>query len=348
VALSYLAGDRATHVFVLAEAGLSHFRVPIGRAALDDRVGRLARLAGRGDTSEAELQSLARELYTALVGPAEAQMAGARHVLVVPDGPLHRLPFAALVRPDAGETSNAPYLVRWRPVFQAPSLSTYARLRRERGLKGTPAVLLAAGDPQYAGAPAAADRLPELPGSRREVETVGEVYGRQAELLLRDEATEARIRARIGTADIVHLAVHGLTNETFPLDSALALTPSPGAAAADNGLLQGWEVIEQLQLRASLVVLSACETAGGGEGGAEGLLGLTRAFQLAGAPAVVASLWRVPDAATPPLMREFHRHVRAGRAPDEALADAQRAMLRDRATAHPYNWAAFILSGSGQ
>lgn len=346
VALSYLAGERATHVFVLTSTGLSHYSAPLGRAALDERVARLARLAGRGDTNEAELQALAHELYTALVAPAEPQMARARHVLIAPDGSLHRVPFAALVRQNPGASQpRAQYFVEWRPVFQAPSLSSYARLRGAGASKAAPAAMLAAGDPHYTEELGTGAPLPDLPGTRREAETVAAVYGRQAELLLRDDATEARIRDRIGRADIVHLAVHGLANETFPLDSALALASAPQASAGDNGLLQGWEVVEQLQLRASLVVLSACDTAGTGEGSGEGLLGLTRAFQVAGAPSVVASLWRVPDDTTPTLMHAFHRQVRGGAGFAEALASAQRTLIADTATAHPYYWAAFVLNG---
>jgi CHAT domain-containing protein len=153
------------------------------------------------------------------------------------------------------------------------------------------------------------------------------------------------VRQAMMEADLVHIAVHGLVNAASPLDSALAFSPTAGADAADNGLLQAWEIFEQVRLRARLVVLSACNTAGSRERGGEGLLGLTRAFQFAGARSVVASLWRVPDEITPLLMRDFHRQVRRGVPLDDALARAQRARLRDPATAHPYNWAAFILSG---
>jgi CHAT domain-containing protein len=136
-----------------------------------------------------------------------------------------------------------------------------------------------------------------------------------------------------------------VVNDRFPLDSALAFSTPPTGSDGDNGMLQAWEILEQVRVRARLVVLSACDSAGTGSGNGEGLLGLTRAFQVAGAPSVVASLWRVPDDATPPLMREFHRRVRSGAALDDALAEAQRAMLRDPASAHPSDWAAFILNG---
>src|SRR4029079_2305552 len=114
-------------------------------------------------------------------------------------------------------------------------------------------------------------------------------------------------------ADLLHFADHGLINERFPLDSALALSiPAQFQEGRDNGLLQAWEVVEDLQLDANLVPLSACDTALSREMGGEGLLGLTRAFQLAGARTVLASLWNVSDVSTAMLMKRFYTYLRQG------------------------------------
>ncbi len=118
-------------------------------------------------------------------------------------------------------------------------------------------------------------------------------------------------------------------------------------------------MIEQVRLDADLVVLSACETALGRELAGEGLLGLTRAFQLAGARAVLASLWPVADDSTAELMRRFHANLRAGMAKEEALRHAQLDFIRGAAgdppagaaragLAHPFFWAAFQLYGDGR
>jgi CHAT domain-containing protein len=153
---------------------------------------------------------------------------------------------------------------------------------------------------------------------------------------------------------VLHLAAHGCLDERFPLNSALALTPPvatppPGSAEGrDNGLLQAWEIFEGLRLDADLVVLSACDSALGREVAGEGLLGLTRAFQYAGARSVVASLWQVPDAATADLMVAFHRHLRQGRSQGEALAAAQAELAAGAAGPEaeaPYFWAGFQLFG---
>jgi CHAT domain-containing protein len=131
-----------------------------------------------------------------------------------------------------------------------------------------------------------------------------------------------------------------------PLDSGLALSiPQPWREGRENGLLQVWEIFEQVRLDAELVTLSACETGLGKAFAGEGLLGLTRAFQFAGARSVLASLWRVGDAATGELMPRFYRRLAAGLPKDEALQQAQLELLRDPALAHPWNWAGFTLSG---
>src|SRR5262249_57005055 len=110
-----------------------------------------------------------------------------------------------------------------------------------------------------------------------------------------------------------------------------------------DGVLQAWEIYSQMKLRAELVVLSACEMAKGEEVRAEGLVGMVRSLQYAGARSVVASQWKVADESTSALMVAFHRYLRQGLAKDEALRRAM-AQVR-RSQPHPYYWAAFFLMG---
>jgi CHAT domain-containing protein len=100
---------------------------------------------------------------------------------------------------------------------------------------------------------------------------------------------------------------------TLPLNSALALTvPEDAVDGQDNGLLQAWEIVDSVRLDVDLVTLSACNTALGKEMGGEGLLGLTRAFQYAGARSVLASLWNVADRSTADLMKRFYSKLKSG------------------------------------
>ena len=138
-----------------------------------------------------------------------------------------------------------------------------------------------------------------------------------------------------------------MLDERLPLNSALVLAPSPAGAGqpSDNGLLQVWEIFEGKTGNLDLVTLSASDTALGEGFGGEGLLGLTRAFQYAGARSVVASLWSIPDASTSRLMVGFYRYLRQGRSKDEALRAVQIDAIGSGSFAHPLHWAAFQLFG---
>jgi CHAT domain-containing protein len=179
------------------------------------------------------------------------------------------------------------------------------------------------------------------------------VFGGKAHLFLDTDATEAAARREIASASLAHFATHAVVDEALPLDSALVLSPSGG----DEGLLQAWEIAEQVKLTSDLVVLSACETARGGDRGGEGVLGLVRALQVAGARSVVASLWRVDDESTAELMGRFYSALATGMPRDEALRQAQLELLRGEVeierdgrkvalrTSEPRHWAPFVLIG---
>jgi len=185
-----------------------------------------------------------------------------------------------------------------------------------------------------------------LPGTEKEVTEVARLYGGSA--LTGAAATEARVRQAVESADVVHLATHGYLHPTRAMSSGVLLA-APGGPAGDgthdDGALQAWEIYSQLRLRAELVVLSGCETGRGQSVRGEGLIGLTRALQYAGARSVVASQWKVDDESTRALMTAMHRNLRRGLAKDEALRQAMVALRRDRRTAHPYDWAPFRLLG---
>lgn len=346
VLLEYAVGEEATWLFVV-DSGLSVHRIPTGAKALREEIEGFRRLVERPGSDRSEIEARGRRLYELLVRPAEGQIAQARRVLVSPDGPLHTLPFAALQR-------RGRYLVEWKSIHNVLSATVYAELARSR--RQTPAEqrLVAFGDPVY---PAAATdpevreaverglALKPIPDSRAEVEAIAALYPGSALYLGRD-ATEERAKSLGSEARLIHFACHGLIDERFPLNSALALTlPEHPAEGQDNGLLQAWEIFEELRLDADLVTLSACDTGLGREMGGEGLLGLVRAFQFAGARSVLASQWGVSDEATADLMKRFYGYLRAGKSKDEALRSAQMELLRRKDSAHPYSWAAFQLTG---
>jgi CHAT domain-containing protein/Tfp pilus assembly protein PilF len=386
VLLTYCVTKEKTFLFVVQPSvralvrsapAVSVFTLPIGETALREKVAAFRSLVQRSSVSIEPLISAGQELYQTLVAPAGALVAASERVVISPDGPLHTLPFGALVHPsDRSVTPPWRYFIEWKPLHVVASATVYAelqKLRRARGDTGAALELAAFGDPAYPTlAPAQADAIPNpevraavrsgyaltpLPASRTEVEGIARVYGRRAAAYLGDQATEERAKAVGPSVRYLHFASHGLLDERFPLNSALALTiparPSEGQA---NGLLQAWEIFEQMRIDADLVTLSACETGLGKEMGGEGLVGLTRAFQYAGARSVLASLWSVADDSTADLMGRFYRHLRAGKSKDDALRTAQIELIRTRVVpptagrtavtiSHPFHWAAFQLIG---
>jgi CHAT domain-containing protein/tetratricopeptide (TPR) repeat protein len=360
VLLSYSIGTSGAHVFAVGPGPGDFLAVPLDvrLTTLREDVARLRDLLRRrGVLQRGATQALAQRLGRALLHPVAEPIRRAERLLVVPDGPLHVVPFAALADPTFA--GGFRYLAEAKPVHVGASATVFAELEK-RGPGRRDALLVAFGDPDYsAAAPAGASatamqvarerglELLPLPASRAEVLGLEAVYPKASRLFVGRDATEENAKATGTEASLIHFATHGLADETSPLESTIALTlPAPGAAA-ENGLLQAWEIFEQLRIDADLVTLSACGTARGKEMSGEGILGLTRAFHYAGARSVLASLWEVSDASTAALMKTFYRHLADGVPKAEALRRAQLALLRKPATAAPYYWAAFTLAGLG-
>ena len=251
--------------------------------------------------------SSSRRLFDVLIAPAESAIASADRVLISPDGPLHSLPFAALVRStgESAESGTGPGSIWWSGNHCIPSVSAtvYGELKKlhpvsPRRRRWSRSVTLGTrrtegsegiGNTELRGMLQRGYTLGSLPATRAEVEALGRAFGDRATTYLGAEATEERAKS-IGTTRYLHFATHGLLDARFPLNSALALTvPLQRREGEENGLLQAWEIFEQLRIDADLVTLSACETALGAELAGEGLIGLTRAFHYAGARSVLAS-----------------------------------------------------------
>ncbi|OGK79127.1 MAG: hypothetical protein A2X52_17285 [Candidatus Rokubacteria bacterium GWC2_70_16] len=317
--LEFLVTETETILWVVDRGASLTFRLALSRAELAESVGGLRRaLSEHAPLAEVERQ--ARALDERLLAPARPHLRAER-LLLVPHDVLHYLPFAALRSP------SGRWLVEDHELAVLPSASVLRYLEGKGRGAGGP--VLALGNPELG--PALALRYAE-----REARAVGQLHP-GAMVLLGAEATEARIKELAPRARILHLATHGDLDERAPLRSALLLAPG----GAEDGRLEVGEVL-QLELGASLVVLSACETGLGRLSRGDELVGLQRAFLYAGTPAVITTLWKVDDRASFLLMREFHARLGAA-GPAEALRHAQRATLVE--APHPFAWAGFVLAG---
>ena len=183
--------------------------------------------------------------------------------------------------------------------------------------------------------------------SRKEAEEIARLAGDNRNLKALDFAASRAVAtdAKLSDYRIVHFATHGLINNQNPDLSGIVLSLVDEQGRPQNGFLRLYDVYN-LKLNSDLVVLSACQTALGKEIKGEGLIGLTRGFMYAGAPRVVASLWRIDDRASADVMTRFYTSMlKDGLRPAAALRAAQIAMLRDKRWQSPHYWAAFTIQG---
>ena len=317
--VEYLVGNADVVIWIIDRHRAKALTVRGARADLVASV-RTLRAAIADQAPLAEIERQAAKLYDGLLAPARVEIQGTR-LLIVPHDVLHYLPFAALRSP-AGR-----WLIEDYALATLPSASVLKFLAAKDASNGRP---LALGNPDVG--PALNLRYAE-----REARVVGETYP-GATVLVRDAASEARVKALAGGAGMLHFATHAELNESEPMSSALLLTPGDG----EDGRLEVRELFG-LDLHARLVVLSACETGLGKLSRGDDLVGLQRAFLYAGTPAVVTTLWKVDDRASFVLMREFYARLKTT-APGEALSLAQRETLRQ--FPHPFAWAGYGLTGA--
>jgi CHAT domain-containing protein len=310
-----------------------------------------------------------RQLADLLLGPVN--LPRQKRVLIVPDGPLQSIPFAALsVSTDAG---NASPLIEQNELVMLPSASVLSSLRKIAAGRPRPSTgITVFADPVFEQSTAnlaATARLsnntrsltralhdsqdsqyiPSLPGSRTEALAIQQVFGAdRTRLALGYDANRgAVIDGSLANQQIVHFATHGIVDAYHPEMSGLVLSLRTKSGKPRDGYLR-LEDIYNLKLSADLVVLSSCESALGKDLGSEGIIGLPRGFLYAGARSVIASLWKVNDAATATLMRAFYEGIQRGEGPGKALQQAQLTLHKSRNLSDPYNWAAFFLEGEYQ
>jgi CHAT domain-containing protein/tetratricopeptide (TPR) repeat protein len=184
--------------------------------------------------------------------------------------------------------------------------------------------------------------LEDLPAATKEVKGLSKMF--YGQFLTGAEANEANFKKLAPNYSVIHLAMHGVSNEVEPILSSLAF--SEDYQTVEDNFLQAYEVA-QMPLHANLVVLSACETGYGKFQQGEGVISLARSFMYAGVPSVVVSLWQVNDQATAIIMRLFYQNMAKGMSKSRALRMAKLSYLEkfEGMAAHPALWSAFIQIG---
>ncbi|MDZ8226754.1 CHAT domain-containing protein [Nostoc sp. ChiVER01] len=261
-------------------------------------------------------------------------------VVFVPHKELFLVPFAALI------DSKDKYLIEKHTIITAPSIQALDVTRQKRQKQtGKSKLAVVVGNPTMPTIKRPNNQSPvqlnNLPGAEQEGKEVAQLLN--AEFLTGNQATKAEVLKQLPNARYIHLATHGLLEDfaSFGIPGAVALAPSN----QDNGLLTSSE-IQELNLQAELVVLSACDT-GGGDITGDGVVGISRALIVAGVPSIVVSLWSIPDAPTAELMVEFYHNFQE-RKLDKAQALRQAMLEIMKTHPNPVDWAGFTLIGQSK
>jgi CHAT domain-containing protein len=353
--VEYLVGEDRSFVWVVTRSGL-HSAVLPGRRLIEGAVSALHR-RWSDPAAVDDGQAQARALSRMVLGPVADAM-GPRNLVVVADGALEQIPFAALPLPHGGRA-----LIDAHTVVSSPSASVLVALgASDRGVTTGPELAILA-DPALGTRAARSpgdsslllrsmqdtglQALEPLQWTRREADAIAaRLPADRVVLALGPAANRATAMGpAVARARVVHFATHALLDVKRPELSGIVLADQDAAGNARPGFLSLAD-ISAMRLSAELVVLSACRTALGKEVRGEGLVGLTRGFMDAGARRVVASLWAVPDAPTAALMSRFYAlMLDGGLSPAEALRGAQLELRKERRFSAPEAWAGFVLEG---
>jgi CHAT domain-containing protein/Tfp pilus assembly protein PilF len=374
--VSYFVGAQALYIFTLTSKTFEATPVPL-TTRLDSLVNVFRQsMVAKDDT---RYVATAYRLYQLLLGPV-LPLLRTEHLIIVPDGPLHHLPFDALLTRDLSQGSGLvdystlPYLLRTHSIRYAYSATLLNEtIEREREVPSRDFLAFAPVFPgglasnvqtrTYAETVSGLDATWQtragngaLPGTRREVTSIKNLFdervgfftrllGQRTKVYLEAQARETRIKQpEVARYRYVHLATHGFASEQESRLSRLQFFPEDSTAAEDGALYLG--EVYNLRLNADLVVLSACETGLGQWVQGEGIIGLTRGFLYAGAQRVMVSLWKPSDAITPDLMRDFYGGLLDGASHAAALRTAKLRMIQQKdEAALPFFWAPFVLIG---
>lgn len=371
VLVEYMLGEERSYLWATGRDCFATHTLPgravVERAVVEFRAALTAREPRAGETgtqrrtrireAEERLPDLANRLTEMLLAPVEQLVRGKR-LIIVADGALRQLPFAALRAPGTSGDEGEP-LVAEHELIVAPSASTLAVMLQETAGRASPPKWLAvladpvfeADDPRLErrGEPGGRPGLARLPATgleaRRIVELAppGSAFVATGPDASRDRVLDESLR----NYRIIHFATHSLLHQDHPELSGVALAAydAKGRARAQWGMLRLHDVYG-LRLPVEMVVMSSCESNLGKVLRGEGLIGMVRGFFYAGAKRVVASLWNVDDEATRVLMESFYAKIfLEGATPASALRQAQLAMWRQPEWRSPYYWAAFVLQG---
>jgi CHAT domain-containing protein len=365
--LFYWLGEEQSYLWAITPQKVKLFPLPPA-AEIKARVERYRKAIIEQRESLQTASDDGAALYSILVEPAkdllprslapkdEAQrnLAKTGKVFIVPDGSLNSLNFETLIisasppgpRPETQPEAPPHYWIEDVMLSSASSLHMLQAFHVAHS-KGAGNLLL------FGDAISPSEDFPRLPEAAIEMEKIGKHFpSGQEQVFSREQANPpAYLASKPERFSYIHFVAHGTASSLSPLDSAIVLSRADAAKAdmpkagaeEDSFKLYARDIIHH-PLRAELVTVSTCRSAGERAYSGEGLVGLSWAFVRAGAHNVIGALWDVSDASTPQLMDELYGELKKGETPDAALRHAKLTLLRSGAAFRkPFYWAPFQL-----
>jgi CHAT domain-containing protein len=355
--LEYSLGEREGFLWLVRADGIRLFRLP-SRTAIESQCAPVLRLfpeileRKRSPETQRQFDRAMHQLSATLLGPLQGVRLPAR-VIIVPDGVLTRIPFAALI-----QTGNLRFGLE-HDLLQAPSAAYLEAGLKPRGVKEFPKAFLGLADPVYSltdprlniqskiAAVQPVSDLARLPFNA-ELDTVATlVPASQRRFLLGFEANADAVKnAPLWSYAVLHLSAHALIDDRVPEVSRIVLSMFAPSGRAVDGFLRPYQ-LSQLRLNGSTVVLSACDTALGKQVIGEGLAGFTTSLFSAGAAQLVLTLSPIDAEASSDFLGRTYRSVFGARpvAMEHAITLARRALARSERWSDPYYWASFAVYG---
>jgi CHAT domain-containing protein len=319
--LSFWLAPRRSFAWLITGTGVERFELP-GSAEIEKLVTDYRATVEHSVRDPLTASAAGAELWRALMAPIAPHLRKGQRLIVIPDGALHRLNLETLVVP----SPHPHYWIQDVEMAVSPSIEILATPPKAAAEKTVSLLLI--GAPDYAGT--SYRPLANAEHEIREIQAsfsgrVQQAYtGAQASPAVYSQANPQRF-------SLIHFAAHAEANSERPLESAVIL--SRGKLYARN--------VVGIPIRAGLVTISGCSSAGTRAYGGEGLVGFAWAFLQAGAHAVAAGLWDVSDSSTAQLMSSFYRRMAAGADSVTAMRQAKLELLASSNYARPYYWAPF-------
>ncbi|MFN0112856.1 MAG: CHAT domain-containing protein [Blastocatellia bacterium] len=335
--LEYAVLDDKLLIWIIRQSGIHCQQVEVSAKRLNETVERfLGLIASAPDRTDAGWREPAADLYEMLFAPVEPLVDRRNPVYIIPDKQLARLPFGVLL------SKTQRMLIEDFTIGYASSANMFldaTNRARDLGFNKQER-FLAVGNPQFNRN--LFPKLENLKVSEGEATTSAAFYPSSI-TLIGEKASKPMVLSALARADVAHLAMHYVPNQWSPMSSSLPFAPGDG----DNGDFQMHELYKlKSSLPLRLILLSACQTRGEHFLDGEGAIGASRAFEAAGVPLVVSSLWPVDAKASAKLMVNFHRARKVyGQTAISALRTAQLEMIGESAHRHPFFWAAYVSVG---